>query len=144
MKTSISKLSYVFPTADEQELLVGLIEIAESNNKGAEVSSLLDTFFKAKTLNFINNETLDSIKLTFWQKEDLMNVLAQHGLPDYEEGKYNVNALVIAMNYEYYSHKEFVDSIGNKILTAYKLAKEALRVPGYIDQVIEIYGNKTI
>ena len=125
------------------EFIVSLSEIAQYYN-APHFMNAFENFVNYETLNYLCDEKLSKADLKFWSKERILNWAekmpnVQLNLPNY----YNVNALVLAMNYEYEVHKDYVDSVGEqKAMTAYSLATGALKRQGYIDEVLKSYQKK--
>jgi len=118
------------------ELIESLTKIAIANNPN-EVCIVIDDFINCKTMNYLSDEKLSKISLEKWSKEDIVGWLTKYGLKYSLQGVYNINALVLGMNYEYMVHKTFIESTGDAPMTAYKLAEGALNQEGYIDNIID-------
>ena len=120
-------------------LIENLTKIAIQHDQNA-VYNAFEKFLNYETLNYVSNEDLEDIELKMWSKDKIQAWLQQKNEPMCEDGTYNFNAIVLAMNYEYSAHKTFIESMGgNSATIAYQLAKEALQMDGYIDAVLEHY-----
>lgn len=121
------------------DLIEDLFEIGIKYEK-EKVIDAFDDFFNYETLNYLSDMELNEFRMDKkWSKEQIINWLNQNNIPMEEEGVYNVNSLVLGMNYEYSVHKNFIEKQEDKAMTAYCLAEEALHSEGYVDAVLEKY-----
>ena len=105
-----------------------------------DAMSAFDDFFNLDTLNYISNQKFKRIKVNKWSKDSILEWIEKNGLNKEIKGIYNDNALVVAMNYEYFTHKKFIENMGNAPMTAYNLAIEALEKKGYIQDIFSRYN----
>ena len=124
---------------DEVLILIKELATLAYSDYQNEVEEAFEKFLNFETLNSVSDKELAEIKLSAWQKDEILQLLKQNSFAGSQDGMFNVNALVLAMNYEYRAHKNIIDSSGNKFVFAYKLAKEALQMPEYIEHILEIY-----
>jgi len=145
MKELIQKVKEIVQSKNDESVIEACIELIEKltvisyPEKKEEIEIAFKDFFNYETLNYVSDEKLSKINLEKWSKESILDWLQKHELKSNLEGIYNENGLVLAMNYEYSSHKNFIESSGNAPMTAYNLAKEALEKDGYIDNILDSY-----
>ena len=117
------------------DLIENLAKIASMHNPN-EVYNAFEDFFNYETLNYVSDAKLNKSLLKKWSKESILDWLEKQEIASSLERMYNENALVIAMNYEYTVHKNYVESTENQAMTAYLLAKEALEQENYINDIL--------
>ena len=116
------------------KLIEKLAEIANEHDEDA-VEEAFDAYFNYDMINYVSEEAFEKIDIEKkWSKSQIEAWLKQNSLDDETEW-YNINALVVGMNYEFFSHKNFIEKIGNEANTAYRLADEALQREGYIEGI---------
>jgi len=140
----IVKLEEILKTKEEQAikecvvLIETLSEIAFKHEPDAAQEAFED-FFNYKTLNYLSDEKLEKITLNKWPKEQILGWLQREGIVPCVGGVYNLNSLVLAMNYEYIAHKNTIESTGKQAMMAYSLANDALQMEGYIEHIYDYY-----
>ena len=120
------------------KFIENLIETIHEDNQ-TELSKIFNDFVGSDFLNFVSDDDFEKITLEKWNKEQIENWIKSKNEPLELIGVYNLNAIVLAMNYEYFTHKEYIEKIGNEAITAYQLAKSALETKEYITRVLDIY-----
>ena len=69
---------------------------------------------------------MKTITLEKWSKKSVLDWVQNNGLQCSKEGIYNDNALVASMNKEYRTHKNYIETTEDSVMTAYMLADGAL------------------
>jgi len=126
-----------------KEIFDEVIELVECLTKisymmySDKVNDAFDNFFNYKTLNYVSDEKIKTIEFKKWNKKTILDWLQNNEICSFESGVYNDNALVVAMNEEYHTHKNFIERTGDEIMTTYLLAVGCLNKENYIDNIFE-------
>jgi len=110
-----------------------LAELAYAHNPNL-TKGLFEDFFNYDTLNYVSDERMSEIKLEKWDKKTILNWLDEQGLESSKKGVFNENALVVGINYEFSTHKNYLCTLSTEDMptAAYMLALGALEKENYI------------
>jgi len=89
-------------------------------------NGLFEDFFNFDTLNYVSNDKLNAMNLEKWSKKSVLDWLHNNEIESCKEGIYNDNALVASMNKEYRTHKNYIETTEDPVMTSYMLADGAL------------------
>ena len=140
MKEYILKLKEIMCGSDGERAIKPLICLVEKLGEVAcaynpnLTKGLFEDFFNFDTLNYVSDERMSEIKLEKWDKMTILKWLDENDLESSKEGVFNTNALCVALNYEFSTHKNYLNTLQPEDvpMAAYLLALGALEKENYI------------